>query len=374
MSHLFQRNHRLQHQAFFFFLLKQFSTKQIVCIFKTDAAVDLLKFSFSMLWAPQTNFHSNPLCLSLCRERGRNLRDGYFKTWAALGGPRPRMQNLQIHEPLPCFDSCSIFPSNIYIFKSHTIFFIKTSSSSMFCAPSVPFWPTGAYCYMNYLFDCLCRRNIYSNEEPGNRIYCSICPPMTLLEVMMMMTVINWSWWPTTDKTCMRFVSLTGPPRLASYAISSLSIRPFLCDFCDEKLQQIASNAFNADFRLLLLSAVPSWMFSKYLGGIFMGISPSLRCCVRPVTLYLLQRHHSSSTLSSQHMFHLPRINLTQLHIILSCLVPWDTTTEKHVLLAKMCCGCGAKWELIAAIKILYHLQMVSVFQNAVLQYTLSPM
>lgn len=45
-------------------------------------------------------------------------------------------------------------------------------------------------------------------------------------------------------------------------------------------------------------------------------------------------------------MFHLPRINLTQLQIILSCLVPWDTASGKHVLLAKMRYGCSAKWEL----------------------------
>lgn len=63
-------------------------------------------------------------------------------------------------------------------------------------------------------------------------------------------------------------------------------------------------------------------------------------------------------------MFHLPRINLTQLHIILSCLVPWDMMTEKHAQLAKMRGGCSTKWELIAAIKILYHSQMVSVFQK----------
>lgn len=91
------------------------------------------------------------------------------------------------------------------------VFFIKTFSSSMICASSVPFWTTAAYYYMNYQFDCLCRRNIHSNEEPGNRI----CPPMTLREVMMM-TVINWSWWPITDKTYMGFVWRTaGQPRLA---------------------------------------------------------------------------------------------------------------------------------------------------------------
>lgn len=58
---------------------------------------------------------------------------------------------------------------------------------------------------MNYLFDCLSRRNIYSKEDHGNRIYRSICPPMTLLQVMMM-TDIKWSWWHTTDETGMDFV------------------------------------------------------------------------------------------------------------------------------------------------------------------------
>lgn len=89
-------------------------------------------------------------------------------------------------------------------------------------------------------------------------------------------------------------------------------------------------------------STVCSSMFSKYLGGIFMGIFPTLLCSVRPVTLHLLQRHHSSSTLSTQYMFHLACINLTQHPIILSCLAPWDMTTEKHAQLAKMCSGFDA--------------------------------
>lgn len=128
---------------------------------------------------------------------------------AALVGPWPRMQYLTIHVL-----KVKYFPSKIYVFISNAffIFFIKTSSFSMFCASLVLFWPTEAYCYMNYLCNCLCRRNIYSNKEPGNRIYCSICPPMTLFEVMMM-TVINWSWLPTTDKTCLGLVLHTaGPP------------------------------------------------------------------------------------------------------------------------------------------------------------------
>lgn len=74
-----------------------------------------------------------------------------------------------------------------------------------------------------------------------------------------------------------------------------------------------------------------------------MGMSPSVLCCFQPVTLHLPWRHHSSSTLSSQHMFHLPCINLTQLHIALTCLVPWDTTTDKHALLAKMQCSCSTE-------------------------------
>lgn len=102
------------------------------------------------------------------------------------------------------------------------------------------------------------------------------------------------------------------------------------------------------------------------------GFPPTLRC-VGPVTLHLLCRHHSSFTLSSQHMSHLPRINLTQRHISLSCLIPWDTRTEKHALLARLRCSCGAKWELIAAIKILCLLQMASVLRNPVLHYTPSP-
>lgn len=61
-------------------------------------------------------------------------------------------------------------------------------------------------------------------------------------------------------------------------------------------------------------------------------------------------------------MFHLPHINLTQLQIILSRLVPWDTAAGKHVLLAKMCNGRNAKWNLVAGIKILCDLQMISVF------------
>lgn len=73
-------------------------------------------------------------------------------------------------------------------------------------------------------------------------------------------------------------------------------------------------------------------------------------------------------------MFHLPRINLTQLQIILSCLVPWDTAAGKHVLLAKMRYGYSAKWELVAGIKILCYLQMISVYKNSVLQYTQSLM
>lgn len=98
--------------------------------------------------------------------------------------------------------------------------------------------------------------------------------------------------------------------------------------------------------------------------------SPTL-CCVRPVTPHLLWRHHSTFTLSSRHMFHLPRINLTQRHVSLPCLVPWDTTTEKHALLARMRCSCGAKWELIAAIKILYLQQMSQC--SRIQRYTTPP-
>lgn len=60
-------------------------------------------------------------------------------------------------------------------------------------------------------------------------------------------------------------------------------------------------------------------------------------CCLQPVTLHLQQRHHSSSTLSSEHMFHLPRINLTHLQIILSCLVPWEATAEKKIFWLPNC-------------------------------------
>lgn len=93
----------------------------------------------------------------------------------------------------------------------------------------------------------------------------------------------------------------------------------------------------------ILVTTVYFVVFSLSLPMSCRGIIPHLHC--------------HSSTCSIYHTL----ISLSFKLFSLVC-VPWDMAAEKHVLLAKMCNGRDAKWNLVAGIKNLCDLQMLSVF------------
>lgn len=97
---------------------------------------------------------------------------------------------------------------------------LKISSCSLFCVCSVTLWP-GAYCHMNYLLGCLCRRDIYSNKKPGNWFHSFACFAMTLLWRGDDVHKIGPAW----DEACVEYISdFMGPIWQERKVLTSTSV------------------------------------------------------------------------------------------------------------------------------------------------------
>lgn len=130
---------------------------------------------------------------------------------------------IQIHWEVHLLPFCS-FKGAVKYLKSNTflMFFIKTSSCAvLFCASSVQ---EHIATWIISLITCV-GGTFTVRSNVGTGFIVPYAPQWHYLK--MMMTVINWSWWPTTDKTCMGFVLL------ANEGLLDKQFNRFQLDHCD---------------------------------------------------------------------------------------------------------------------------------------------